>query len=459
MAYKKTPMDWMKNNFLYSINLSIAVCLLIFAGCGSDNNDASVDSDFRDTDSKSGRDSEQDSSAEPNSGCALLPLPSGSVVTVSSVDELVDAVNTASEGTAILIEDGEYLFNGEYLWIDKPGMSIRSAGGDRSAVVIDGNYSSSEIITVAASDVTIADLTIARAYTHPIHVVSTAASHTLRTLIYNVHIIDPREQAIKINPSAERTHFTDYGTIACSRIEMTDEGRAQVSNCYTGGVDAHQSEGWIIRDNHIEGFFCDRGLSEHAVHMWRGCKDTIVERNVLVNNARGVGFGLADSGEARTYDNSGCSAGGYVDHYGGIIRNNVIFASRDSLFTSEYGFDCGVCLWSACGAKVLHNTIVSTGDNFSSIEWRFSSSVDIDIINNIATHSLRERDNASAVQVGNLTDASLTLFVNASEGDFHLQAGAEDAIDRGEPLADGLCDEDMDGEPRDSAPDIGADEV
>ena len=49
---------------------------------------------------------------------------------------------------------------------------------------------------------------------------------------------------------------------------LTDAGRAQVQDCYTGGIDAHSAWGWVVRDNVFEGFWCDQGLSEHAVHFW-----------------------------------------------------------------------------------------------------------------------------------------------------------------------------------------------
>jgi hypothetical protein len=250
--------------------------------------------------------------------------------------------------------------------------------------------------------------------------------------------------------------------IACSRIELTDAGRPYIRNdCYTGGVDAHQARSWVIRDNEIEGFWCDTGLSEHGIHLWRGCRDTLVERNELRDNARGIGFGLATSGEARTYPDNPCpsAGGGYVDHYDGIIRNNFVFANRSELFSSEYSFDCGICLWQACGAQVFHNTVASTQAPFSSIEWRFSNT-EADIINNLVSHNLREREGASAFLVSNLDNASLSLFVDGTGGDLHLAATATDAIDQGVSVAPGLCDDDFDGHTRPigAARDIGADE-
>jgi hypothetical protein len=279
-------------------------------------------------------------------------------------------------------------------------------------------------------------------------------------LIYNLHIIDPREQAIKINPHEAAVYFPDNGTIACSHIEMTDEGRSHVSNCYTGGVDAHQALGWSIRDNIIAGFWCQNGLSEHAIHMWRGCRATVVERNTLRDNARGIGFGLATSGEARTYPDDPCpsAGGGYVDHYGGIIRNNFVFASRSDLFASQYGFDCGICLWQACGAQVLHNTVASTLVPFSSIEWRFENT-DVDIVNNLVTHNLRDRG-GTARTFSNLENQPLSLFVNVPGGDLHLNSTATGAIDQGDTIVAGTCDDDIDSDqrPAGSGYDIGADE-
>jgi hypothetical protein len=392
--------------------------------------------------------------------CAPLPAPDGEIIHVSSVNDLQAALNNLAPDTTILLADGVYNLSGAYIWIDQPGVALRSASGDREAVLIDGGYTTTEIVTVAASDVTIADLTLRRAGTHPIHVVSTDAGDTLNTLIYNVRIIDPRQQAIKINPHAAGIYFPDDGTIACSQIELTDAGRAQVSGCYTGGVDAHQARGWTIRDNRIGGFWCQSGLSEHAIHLWRGSRDTIVERNILRDNARGVGFGLATSTEARTYPDDPCPAadGGYVGHYDGLIRNNFVFASRSELFASEYGFDCGICLWQACGAQVLHNTVASTQAPFSSIEWRYDYT-DVQVINNLVTHNLRDRGGV-AYTAGNLEYQPLTVFVAGGDGDLHLAPMASAAIDQGQALAPGACNHDIDGDPRPIGDgyDIGADE-
>lgn len=393
--------------------------------------------------------------------CPALPPPAGPVVTVSSVSALVAAVNAASAGQTILVAPGRYALAGAYLRIAAPGVTLRGQSGDREDVVLDGGFVTTEILQVAASNVTVADLTLRDARHHPIHVMPTTSASTDGTLIYNVHVVDPGQQAIKVNPLSAGGPWTDSGTIACSHIELTDAGRPRVVDCYTGGIDVHASRGWTVRDNLIEGFWCPAGLSEHAVHFWRESRDTVVERNILRDNARGIGFGLSATGTvSRSWPDSPCpaAAGAYVDHYGGLARNNFVYAHDSGLFASQYGFDCGVCFWQACGAQALHNTVWS-GDpssSFSSLEWRFSRTSAV-VTNNLVNLPMRQRDGATATLAGNLTDAAAAWFVAPSSGDLHLLASAG-AIDQG--VTTGVTN-DIDGElrPRGLGADVGADET
>ena len=70
-----------------------------------------------------------------------------------------------------------------------------------------------------------------------------------------------------------------------------------------------------------------------------------------------------------------------------------------------------------------------------------------------------QRDGASAVLAGNLDFQPLTLFLSVGEGNLHLRSGATVAIDKGVLIGGGICSGDIDGDPRDLTPDVGADEV
>jgi len=459
--------------------LSFIIILFVLSGCSSSSTtrknlgntelqaNTEVETEVVEIDGVEAEITEVETETQDVVNCAPLPQAEGSTTILGpeQVDDLQSTISSAQTGDTILLKDGTYELNGSYLWFSVPGVTLRSLSGNPEAVILDGDYITTEIVTIAASDVTIAELTITQPYTHAIHVTSSSVGDTLNTKIYRVNVIDPREQAIKINVYSGGDAYPDDGEIACSSLKLTDSGRPHVNpvhgGCYTGGIDAHQSRGWTIRDNEIEGFWCENGLAEHAIHLWRGSRDTIVERNIMTNNARGVGLGLSSSGSARVYEDNACpqASGEYIGHYKGIVRNNFIYANSSSLMNSASGFDCGICLWSACETKVVHNTIVSTGSNFSSIEWRFSGSQGIEISNNIATHNLRERNGAGATLLSNLENASLSLFLNAASGDLHLVNSAIDAINQGTALSSGLADEDIDQEQRNSEPDIGADET
>ncbi|MFO0555199.1 MAG: right-handed parallel beta-helix repeat-containing protein [Polyangiaceae bacterium] len=400
----------------------------------------------------------------PMASCAPLAAPMGNTVSVGPSDDVAAAIEAAPAGTTILLADGQYDVPEGGYWIRASGVTLRSASGDPDAVVLDAGYAtvSGGVVNVAdQSDVTVAELTIRRGRYHAIHVSATAApANGVR--IYRVHVIDPGEQGIKIN-NAGQGYYTDAGEVACSTIELTDAGRAQVmsydaagSHCYTGGIDAHGSRGFHVHHNVVRGFWCSNGdLSEHGIHFWRGSRDTLIEDNLLVDDARGIGLGLDSTG--RTYADNPCPGVSEASHYGGVVRDNFIVATRPELFASPNGMDGGIALAYACGATVAHNTIASTEAPFASIEWRFDTT-SVELVNNLAMFPMRERDGATATQAGNISDAPAASFVDLAGFDLHLADNAA-ARGAGDDAGAALAPTDYDGDVRPtSAPDVGADE-
>ncbi len=365
-----------------------------------------------------------------------------SAVEVSTVSALKAAVQSANSGgdRNIVILPGTYQLNGVYLRLTAAGTTITGKSKAREAVVLDGGYITTEIFQVVASNITIRNLTLQRAVHHPIHV-TPGSGNVKGTLIENIHIIDPGQQAIKINQNSAKTYSVDYGIIQNSRIELTDAGRQKVweinGSCYTGGVDAHHATGWVIADNVIEGFWCEGGLSEHGVHFWSDSRETVVERNTIVNCDRGIGFGLGSRG-----------------HSGGIIRNNMIYHDSGHAYS-----DVGIGLENASQAHVYNNTIYHEHSYPNAIEYRFSGTAGGSITNNLTNKAIVSRNGGTASVSYNHTSAKLFWFSDVTQGDLHLTSAITGVVDSGTTLF-GLT-EDFDKEPRPQGRgvDIGADEI
>lgn len=378
--------------------------------------------------------------------CLLLlfsAVPCNSTVLVNSVSSLVNAVNAANGGgeKTIFIADGYYPLNGNYLRITADGVSVASASGERAQVVLDGNYQTTEIFQIVASNVTISNLTLQEAYYHPIHVMAADDHDVLNTVIKNVHIIDPGQQAIKINQDGAKNYSPNNGLIEGCLIELTDAGRQKVldinGSCYTGGIDAHHAANWIIRDNEVRGFWCADGLSEHGIHLWSFSANTLVERNRIIDCDRGIGFGLGDSG-----------------HVGGIIRNNMLYHGPD-----HGESDVGIGLESASGAQVYNNTIYHEHPYPNAIEYRFAATTDVTISNNLSNRAITSRQGGSATLAANVTTALPTWFRNLAKEDLHLSNQLLPQVINKGIFINGLIDDvDKEYRPQNGGIDIGADE-
>ena len=397
------------------------------------------------------------STVEAASFSACGPLatnPSDTIIEVTpgQAGRLASIVYNAQPDTTILLADGNYPTS--TLNFHNPRVTLRSESGNRENVILDGQYSTGEIIYIEATNVTIADLTVKRAYYHAIHVVG--GGH--HAMLYNLHIIDAKEQFVKVNPSGG--DYTDDGTLACSELELTDNGRSYIEAnptpgflCYTGGLDAHQSRDWTVRDNTIENIYCtDGGLAEHAIHFWNSSRNPMVERNTILNNARGIGFGLGTNGGQRIYPDNPLAGTGLsadeVQHIGGVIRNNFIFANT-------FEFDTGIGLEQAWGVDIYHNTVYSTQGGLG-IDIRFGNSNPV-VKNNLTNPNISLRNGGSMAQSAANMSASPGLFLDLPNGDLHLISTAIQAINKGAGLG-GEVPTDIDGDYRDAYPDAGADE-
>jgi len=360
----------------------------------------------------------------------------GTVVTVSTVYELQSAisqVNNSGGNMTVLIQDGDYQIasTSSFPYITGSNVVFRSASGNRDNVIIRGTGNAptngtEDGFLIAGNDVTIADLTIREVGNHGIQV----SGHNFHA--YNVRLQDTYEQMIKgssYNPTIEN------GVIECSLFEYT---QGIGPNWYIGGIDIHKGVGWTVNDNVFKNIISPGyAIAEHAIHFWNNCVDNTIERNVIYNCDRGIGFGLGTNGN---------------QNVGGIIRNNIIYNEGIGQFN-----DVGIGLESSPDTKVYNNTVYVDYQN--AIEYRWTTTVNVDIANNLTNRNIASRDGATGNLQTNYTNANDAWFVDLLNGDLRIATSVVELFDQGTNFPnDVLVDLDQNPRPLNMSTDIGATE-
>ena len=364
----------------------------------------------------------------------LSSVASGAVV-VSNSSELVAAINNANGGgdKTILLNDGRYTLN-DMLGIYASGVTVAGRSGNRDSVIVEGAGMSggvTHIFNVAGSNFTAQDMTLQKVSNHAIQLQVDVDSVSIR----NLHILDTYEQMVKIAyDPVDISARSDDGLIENCLLEYSTGIGPQY---YIGGIDGHNARNWIVRNNTFRGFRSPSGdTAEHAIHFWSDSANTIVERNLIINCDRGIGFGLGDRG-----------------HSGGIIRNNMIYHN-----SSEGAADVGIGLESSPGTQVYNNTIYFENSYPNAIEYRFGATTDVLIANNLTNRAIAQREEASGTVSHNLTSAESSWFINPSTGNLRLSYAVPAVVDQGESISGLTVDFDGGSRPQGSGIDIGADE-
>lgn len=372
---------------------------------------------------------------------APLPVPDGRVIHVATEAQLQEAVANLSSNTTIVVAAGTYKLTRALTIIGNfSNIDIRGEGASSDDVVLAGPGMTQAADAAAAygvwtgggvQGVTISNLTIRD--------VSRAgvvfASGTKRPRLYNVHLIDAGGGFVRTTADDPQA-AVDEGVIESSVIEYT--GTAPDTNAV--GIDIRGGANWVVRNNVFRNILApSRQTAGPAILARDHARNTLAERNWIVNSSRGIAFGLAENGGS--------------DHVGGIIRNNVIFRSAD-----QPG-DAGILVNDSPGTLVVNNTVFLTSTYGTPIEYRYQGAHDVVLANNLLDGTIWARDGATGNETHNIVGATSDMFVDSVAGDLHLRATAYSAIDRG--IESGAVTDDVDGQlrPAGLAYDIGADEV
>ena len=401
------------------------------------------------TDSSSGSGDGPDPAAF---GCEPLPELPGDAIEVSPGDvaQLPQILADAPEGATIAFADGTYEVQSVApLRIDVRGLKLRSAGGDASAVVIDGG-TASPVIEIAADEVELGELRITGGGLRTVFVDAADG-----VVVYGVEFIDPGLHTFLAFADSTFTDFPENGTVGCSTFRRS----VQLSGTDCDEDTAIEMEGgrnWSIFSNRIERFGCAGDVTEGlrpSLFLTGGARDSIVVRNLFVNCPRAVVLGHNMEDQKRAWPDAPCTGAETWGHIGGIVANNMAWVG-DPGITPDSMFS----VWDCCDVRMYHNTAVLLGDGFNGFEHRWPTN-SATIVNNLTNGPIAPREGSTAIVEGNIEAASLDDFVDAFSGDLHLRAGAA-AVGQGLSNLGGIdLGPDFDGDERDAEPDVGADEL
>lgn len=372
-----------------------------------------------------------------------LPPPTGNVIRVTTVDELVSAIDRLKPGSTILLATGHYRLPRVIVLREKQNVVIRGESDDPARTVLSGKGWNStdkgdDILRIAyCKGVTIANLSFTDCHSYGIKVEAENTPSDIH--IYNCHFRDIGIRAIKGSAGQDPTARAVKGSVRYCLFENTKVPPPDwlFGGDYIGAIDMMALEDWTFSDNVFRNVRGRNGAGRAAVFVWVRSRNVTVERNVILDCDRGIAFGNPGQSTANTPGEK------LVYVADGVIRNNFIAG----------GPDCGIELWYADRIKVQHNTIWRPEQN-----WRRGIRVgagtkNAEIINNLV-HGEILLEGGEAELRSNVTGRLDRYFVNPAAGDLALTREAIQAINKALPIADVV--EDIRRQPRDNRPDIGA---
>ena len=377
-----------------------------------------------------------------------LPAPTGEIVRVATVDQLFKAAGTVRPGSTILLEDGTYSMP-RYFELHTDRVTLRSASGSRDRVILDGTGSRhGELVGITnCSGVTIADLTIQNIKWNGFKINSDkrATNVTIRNCV--IHNIWQRGVKGVAVPPALRATFrpTDCRIEYCLFYndrpkEFSDDPAdtpERFGGNYIGGIDTMYARAWKIHDNVFVGIHGKTRECRGAVFVWNNSEDCLIERNIIIDCDTGICLGNPSRAKDTLWHCRNC-----------IVRNNFVVRCPEGGILASHTRDC----------RIVNNTIHDPTSKLHRLIWVQPDNDGLVVANNLLSGPPVLVAPASGSKlISNVVRKDLAeLFADASRGDLHLKQASEDVVDAGQSRPEVSAD--IDGQPRSSPPDVGADE-
>jgi hypothetical protein len=372
-----------------------------------------------------------------------LAATQGEVIQVANADELLATVDRIGERGTIVLADGHYKVPRVVVLAGKKNITIRSASGDPTKVILSGKgwdtgNDRDDILHIGRCEgVTIADLTFTDCRSYGVKVEAENAPKDVH--IYNCRFRDIGVRAIKGSAGRDPNVRAIKGSVRYCRFENTKVPPPDwlFGGDYISAIDMMALDGWTFSDNYFHNIKGRNGGGRAAIFIWVRSQNVVVERNLIVDCDRGVSFGNPGQSTANTK--------GELPRYvaDGIIRNNFIAG----------GADCGIELWYADRIKVFHNTVWRPERNWARGIRVGKGTAHTDVVNNLVHGEIRLEGGEAQLR-NNLAGRLEGCFVDAASGNLALTAAATKAIDQGASLPE--VTDDIRRRARTGKPDLGA---
>jgi hypothetical protein len=383
-----------------------------------------------------------------------LPITGTRIVNVATETQLQTAMANLQSGDTILLATGTYNLTSTLYVNGRNNVTIRGSNGSTNVILAGKGMDNSNYFDVPfgiwsnSTNTTVAHLTIRDTWDNEIIFNPGAQS----PLVYCVQLLNAGSQFIKSNPTDVTIGLgVNNGVVEYCRFEYTGSppGDHGSGVGYFNGISAHAVKNWIIRGNFFKNLHNPDSaayLWNPAVLFWRHSQNTTTEQNTFLNADRAVAYGLDNTTP-------------YLDHAGGVIRNNFVYLLPRLMSSSRTAnSDGSIIAWNSPGTQIDHNSVLLNSNELYAVEFRFATTTNCTGRNNLTDAPIHLREGAAAALSSNLLTAKLGMFADPAEADLHLVASATNAIDKGLTLSTVTNDFDGERRPRGASSDIGADE-
>jgi hypothetical protein len=317
-------------------------------------------------------------------------------IQVSQTQQLYAALRHANKFgyTHIVLADGMYNVH-KTLLIKNDHVTLSSLSANREKVVISGRgmrktKGVDNLIRVSGKHFTLDGITLQQAGNHLVQIAGEQDADF--PILRNCVLRDGYEQLLKVSYNRKTKISSDNGLIENCEFSYTAGIGPQY---YIGGIDVHGGHNWVVRGSVFRGIASPSSrIAEHAIHFWNNTQNTLVEDNIIINCDRGIGFGMTNR-----------------PNMGGLIQNNLILHSANS----HPSADVGIILEESPNTKILNNKIYLAHSYRHAIEYRFASTVNVEISGNLTNKAIRKRDGASGVLKENKRSKVLSDYLTKQQ--------------------------------------------